>query len=218
MNRKHRIFIVDDHALLRSALRALLSQDPDLEVVGEAGNGHDAIRSVAATMPELVLMDISMPGMNGIETIVDLKRRSPGVRLLVLTMHRADEYILASLRAGAEGYMLKEGTHEELLIAVKSILNGKTYLSPDVSGGVINGYVNSGASEPATTPWDLLTHREREILKLIGEGHSNKSIARYFSLSTKTVEKHRSNLMRKLDLHNAAMLTSYAIQKGLVQH
>lgn len=213
---KHHIFIVDDHALLRSALRALLSQDPEIEVVGEADNGHDAIRGVVRTAPQLVLMDISMRGMNGIETIVDLKRRCPGVRLLVLTMHKADEYILASLRAGADGYMLKEGTHEELQVAVRSILNGKTYLSPDVSRGVIDGYRGTGQVQAGSTPWDTLTHREREILKLIGEGHSNKSIASYFSLSIKTVEKHRSNLMRKLNLHNAAMLTNYAIQKGLV--
>lgn len=217
MNKKHRIFIVDDHALLRTALSALLSQDPDIEVVGEAENGQDAIRGVMSTSPQLVLMDISMRGMSGIETIVDLKRRCPGVRVMVVTMHKADEYILASLRAGAEGYMLKEGTHDELRLAVRSILNGKTYLSPDVSGGVINGYLGTGVAEAAVSPWDTLTHREREILKLIGEGHSNKSIANYFSLSIKTVEKHRSNLMRKLNLHNAAMLTSYAIQKGLVQ-
>jgi DNA-binding NarL/FixJ family response regulator len=148
---------------------------------------------------------------------VDIKRRCPGVRLLVLTMHRADEYVLASLRAGAEGYMLKDGTLEELQVAVHSILNGKAYLSPDVSAGVISGYLGTGQAD-AGSPWETLTHREREILKLIGEGHSNKSIAKYFSLSIKTVEKHRSNLMHKLDLHNAAMLTSYAIQKGLVQH
>ena len=216
MNKKHRIFIVDDHALLRAAMRALLSQDADLEVVGEADNGHDAIRGVAQTSPHLVLMDLSMRGMSGIEAIVDLKRRCPGVRLLVLTMHKADEYISASLRAGADGYMLKEGTHEELQVAVRSILGGKSYLSPDISSGVINGYLGTGTPDGAVSPWDSLTHREREILKLIGEGHSNKSIAKYFSLSIKTVEKHRSNLMRKLDLHNAAMLTSYAIQKGLV--
>jgi len=216
MSRKHRIFIVDDHALLRAALRALLVQDPEIEVVGEADNGHDAIRGVASAAPDLVLMDISMRGMSGIETIVDLKRRCPDTRLLVLTMHKADEYVLASLRAGANGYMLKEGTHDELRVAVRSILNGKTYLSPDVSGGVINGYLGAGKPEGVASPWDTLTHREREILKLIGEGHSNKYISNYFCLSIKTVEKHRSNLMRKLDLHNASMLTSYAIQKGLV--
>ena len=216
MDKKKRIFVVDDHALLRAALRALLSQDPEIEVVGEADNGHDAIRAVAGTTPHLVLMDISMRGMSGIESIVDIKRRCPTTRVLVLTMHKTEEYILASLRAGADGYMLKEGTHDELKVAVRSILNGKTYLSPDISGGVINGYLGTGKTGGAASPWDTLTHREREILKLIGEGHSNKYISSYFCLSIKTVEKHRSNLMRKLDLHNASMLTSYAIQKGLV--
>jgi DNA-binding NarL/FixJ family response regulator len=218
MTGKQRIFLVDDHTLLRAGLRALLSQDPDLEVVGEADNGRDAIRDVAALAPHLVLMDISMRGMNGIETIVDMKRRSPETRVLVLTIHKADEYILASLRAGADGYMLKEATHEELRVAIRSILNGKTYLSPDIAGGVIHGYLGTGRPETAGSAWDTLTHREREVLKLIAEGHPNKYISDYFCLSIKTVEKHRSNLMKKLNLHNAAMLTSYAIEKGLVMH
>jgi len=216
MSKKQRIFIVDDHTLLRAGLRALLSQDPDFEVVGEADNGHDAIRDIASLAPHLVLMDISMRGMNGIESIVDIKRRAPDTRVLVLTMHKADEYILASLRAGAEGYMLKDATHDELRVAMRSILSGKTYLSPDISGKVINGYLGTGKSGSAGSPWDTLTHREREVLKLIAEGHPNKYISDYFCLSIKTVEKHRSNLMKKLDLHNASMLTSYAIEKGLL--
>lgn len=218
MTRKQRIFIVDDHTLLRAGLRALLSQDPNVEVVGEADNGHDAIRDIATLAPHLVLMDISMRGMNGIETIVDIKRRNPDTRILVLTIHKADEYIMASLRAGADGYMLKEATHDELRVAMRSILNGKTYLSPDISGKVIHGYVGTGKADNVGSPWDTLTHREREVLKLIAEGHPNKYISDYFCLSIKTVEKHRSNLMKKLDLHNASMLTSYAIEKGLVAH
>lgn len=217
MSKKQRIFIVDDHTLLRAGLCALLSQDPDLDVVGEADNGHDAIREIGNLAPQLVLMDISMRGMDGIEAIVDIKRRFPETRVLVLTIHKADEYILASLRAGADGYMLKEASHDELRVAIRSILNGKTYLSPDISGGVINGYLGAG-KEAAGSAWDTLTHREREILKLIAEGHPNKYISEYFCLSIKTVEKHRSNLMKKLDLHNASMLTSYAIEKGLVVH
>lgn len=213
---KRRIFIVDDHALLRAGLRALLSQDPDLEVVGEADNGHDAIRDIVTLTPDLVLMDISMRGMSGVETIVDVKRRNPATRVLVLTIHKADEYILASLRAGADGYILKDATHDELRVAMRSILNGKTYLSPDISGKVIHGYLGTGKTASVGSAWDTLTHREREVLKLIAEGHPNKYISDYFCLSIKTVEKHRSNLMKKLDLHNASMLTSYAIEKGLV--
>jgi DNA-binding NarL/FixJ family response regulator len=134
----------------------------------------------------------------------------------VLTIHKADEYILASLRAGADGYMLKDATHDELRVAMRSILNGKTYLSPDISGKVIHGFLGAGKSDNVASSWDTLTHREREVLKLIAEGHPNKYISEYFCLSIKTVEKHRSNLMKKLDLHNASMLTSYAIEKGLV--
>jgi DNA-binding NarL/FixJ family response regulator len=216
MGGKQRIFIVEDHTLLRAGLRALLSQDPDLEIVGEADNGRDAVRAIGALAPDLVLMDLSMPGMNGIEAMMDIKRRNPDTRVLVLTIHKTDEYIHESLRAGADGYILKDATHDELRVAIRSVLNGKTYLSPDISGKVIHGYLGTGKTAHVGSNWDMLTHREREVLKLVAEGHPNKYIADYLCLSIKTVEKHRSNLMKKLDLHNASMLTSYAIEKGLV--
>ncbi len=219
MLKKQRILIVEDHTLLRAGLKALLTQDPDIEIVGEADNGRDAVQLIATLTPNLVLMDLSMPGMNGIEAIRDIKRRSPETRVLVLTIHKTEEYILESLRAGADGYILKDATHDELRVAIRSVLNGKTYLSPDVSGKVINGYLGTGNSTGgASSAWDSLTHREREVLKLVAEGHPNKFIADYYCLSVKTVEKHRSNLMKKLDLHNAAMLTAYAIEKGLVSN
>jgi DNA-binding NarL/FixJ family response regulator len=213
---KQRIYIVEDHTLLRSGLCALLSQDPEIEIVGEADNGRDAIRAIGTLAPDLVLMDLTMPGMNGIEAIVDIKRRTPEIRVLVLTIHKAEEYIHESLRAGADGYILKDATHEELQVGIRSVLNGKTYLSPDISGKVIHGYLGTGKAEDSDSNWAMLTHREREVLKLVAEGHPNKYIADYLCLSIKTVEKHRSNLMKKLDLHNASMLTSYAIEKGLV--
>ena len=216
MSDKQRIFIVEDHTLLRAGLRALLSQDPDLEIVGEADNGRDAIRAIGLLAPHLVLMDLSMPGMNGIEAMMDIKRRNPDTRVLVLTIHKTDEYIHESLRAGADGYILKDATHDELRVAIRSVLNGKTYLSPDISGKVIYGYLGVGKAANVGSSWDTLTHREREVLKLVAEGHPNKYIADYLCLSIKTVEKHRSNLMKKLDLHNASTLTSYAIEKGLV--
>jgi len=218
MSGKYRILIVEDHTLLRAGLRALLSQDQDIEIVGEADNGRDAIRAVGALTPDLVLMDLNMPGMNGIEAIAYIKRRYPDTQVLVLTIHKTDEYIHESLRAGANGYILKDASHDELRIAIRSVLNGKTYLSPDISSKVITGYLGTGSkAAPATSsPWDTLTHREREVLKLVAEGHPNKYIADYLSLSVKTVEKHRSNLMKKLDLHNASTLTAYAIEKGLV--
>jgi two-component system response regulator NreC len=216
MNEKRRILIVEDHTLLRAGLRALLLQDPNIEIVGEAENGRDAVQAVGLLAPHLVLMDLSMPGMNGIEAIMDIKRRYPETRVLVLTIHKTDEYIHESLRAGADGYILKDATHDELRIAVRSVLNGKTYLSPDISSKVINGYLGTGNAPLGMSPWDTLTHREREVLKLVAEGHSNKYIAEYYCLSVKTVEKHRSNLMKKLDLHNASTLTAYAIEKGLL--
>lgn len=217
MSGKQRIFIVEDHTLLRAGLRALLLQDPDIEIVGEADNGRDAIRAIGSLAPHLVLMDLSMPGMNGIEAMQDIKRRNPQTRVLVLTIHKTDEYIHESLRAGADGYILKDATHDELKVAIRSVLNGKTYLSPDISGKVIHGYLGTGGKTASMgSSWDTLTHREREVLKLVAEGNTNKYIADYLSLSIKTVEKHRSNLMKKLDLHNASTLTSYAIEKGLV--
>lgn len=216
MGVKQRIMIVEDHTLLRAGLRALLSQDPDIEIVGEADNGRDAVRMIGVLAPHLVLMDLSMPGMNGIEALMDIKRRNPETRVLILTIHKTEEYIHESLRAGADGYILKDATQDELRIAVRSVLNGKTYLSPDISEKVINGYLGSGKASGPSSAWEILTHREREVLKLVAEGHPNKYIADYLCLSVKTVEKHRSNLMKKLDLHNASMLTSYAIEKGLL--
>ena len=213
---KKKIFIVEDHTLLRAGLRALLSQDSDLEVVGEADNGRDAVRAIGALAPDLVLLDLCMPGMNGIEAMMDIKRRNPETRVLVLTMHDTDEYILQSLRAGADGYILKDATYDELLGAIRSVLNGKTYLSPDISGKVIHGYLGTLSVDHVSSTWDTLTHREREVLKLVAEGHPNKFIAIFLCLSIKTIEKHRSNLMKKLGLHNASTLTSYAIARGLL--
>lgn len=218
MKEKKRVLIVEDHTLLRAGLKALLSQDAEIEIVGEAENGRDAVRMVATLAPDLVLTDLSMPGMNGIESIVDIKRRYPSVRVLVLTIHKTDEYIFEAMRAGADGYILKDASHDELRIAIRSVLNGKTYLSPDISAKVINGYLDTDKSSGPISTWDTLTHREREVLKLVAEGHPNKFIADYFCLSIKTVEKHRSNLMKKLNLHNASMITAYAIEKGLVSH
>ena len=218
MSGKKRILIVEDHTLLRAGIRSLLLQDPALVIVGEADNGRDAVRAMETLSPDLVLMDISMPGMNGIEAIIDIKRRYPKTLVLVLTAHKADEYIHESLRAGADGYILKDATHDELRVAIRSVLNGKTYLSPDISKNVIAAYLGTDKSTGGSTAsaWDTLTHREREVLKLVAEGRPNKYIADYFCLSVKTIEKHRSNLMKKLDLHNASMLTAYAIEKGLV--
>jgi DNA-binding NarL/FixJ family response regulator len=217
MERTGKILIVENHALLRAGMRSLISMDPNLEVVGDLGNARDAITALRTLTPDLILMDISMPGMSGIEAVIDIKKRYPRIRIIIVTVHRADEYIHSSLRAGADGYLLKDATHEELQVAIRSVLSGKIYLSPDVSAEVVQRYLNAGR-DAAATPLSELTHRERQVLKLIAEGHTNKYIADYFTLSVKTVEKHRSNLMQKLNMHNASALTAFAIDNGLLGH
>jgi len=216
MPNKHRILIVEDHTLLRQGLCAMISMDQEIEVVGEADNGRDAIRLTGSLLPGLILMDLSMPGTNGTESIVEIKRRFPEVKVLVLTVHKAEEYIREALKAGADGYVLKHATQAELMLAIKSVLSGKTYLSPDIAEQVVSGYLFGGTNLNDRSVWDSITLREREVLKLIAEGHPNKYIANYLCVSVKTVEKHRSNLMRKLDMHNAASLTAFAIEKGMI--
>lgn len=213
---KRRIFIAEDHTILREGLRALLSSNPDIEVVGEAEDGRETIRGAERLTPDLILMDLSMPRMNGIEAIREIKKRCPGTRILVLTVHKTEEYILAALQAGADGYVLKDATHSELTMAIESILSKKPYLSPGISERVIEGYLEGRRTVAPSSSWDTLTQREREVLKLIGEGYKNREIADELCISPKTVEKHRANLMRKLDLHTTAALTSLAIEKGLV--
>ncbi len=213
---KRRIFIAEDHTILREGLRALLSSNPDIEVVGEAEDGREAIRGAERLTPDLILMDLSMPRMNGIEAIREIKKRCPGTRILVLTVHKTEEYILAALQAGADGYVLKDATHSELTMAIESVLSKRPYLSPGISERVIEGYLEGRRTAAPSSSWDTLTQREREVLKLIGEGYKNREIADELCISPKTVEKHRANLMRKLDLHTTAALTNLAIEKGLV--
>ncbi len=214
--KKQRILIAEDHGILREGLRVLLSSEPDLEVVGEATDGQNAIRLAAQLQPHLVLMDLSMPLTNGTEAIPAIKRRLPETKIIALTVHKTEEYVRATLDAGADGYVLKDDTHHELITAIRSVLNGKTYLSPGITEKIVSGYLDRSATTSSSTSWDTLTPRERETMKLIAEGYKNKEIAEYLSVSLKTVEKHRSNLMRKLDLHSASALTAYAIEKGLI--
>jgi DNA-binding NarL/FixJ family response regulator len=216
MKHKQRIVIAEDHRILREGLRALLNSEPNLEIVGEAEDGRDAIHCVETLTPDLVLMDLSMPRMDGLDAIKEIKKRHPETKVLALTVHKTEEYILASLRAGADGYVLKDATQDELLMAIRSVLVGKSYLSPGASEKVIEGYLESRKTLKTSTSWDTLTPREREILKLIAEGYKNRDIADYLFVSVKTVEKHRANLMKKLDLHTTSALTAFAIEKGLV--
>jgi len=216
VNEKHRIVIAEDHTIVREGLRALLSSNPAFEIVGEAEDGLIAVRCVEDLLPDLLILDLTMPKMNGMEVIKELTKRCPATKILVLTVHRTEEYVFAALQAGAKGYVLKDATHVELLMAIENILQGKSYLSPAVSKRVIEGYVEGKKSLECKSTFDMLTQREKEILKLIAEGYKNKEIADCLCISIKTVDKHRTNLMKKLDLHNVSALTTFAIDKGLV--
>lgn len=195
----------------------LLASHPDLEVVGEAGDGREAVQCVENLKPDLVLMDLSMPEKDGMEATREIKRRFPETRILALTVHDSEEYLLVALKAGADGYILKKATHVELVMAIRSVLAGEPYLSPGVSDKVIKGYLAGKKTLRGTASWDMLTPREMEILKLIAEGYKSKEIAEHLFISVNTVEKHRNNIMKKLDLHSAPGLTAFAIKKGLVK-
>ena len=216
MGKPNRIVIAEDHTILREGLRAILSSNSEFEIVGEAEDGREAIRCVENINPDLVLMDLSMPRTNGLEAIKEIKKQNPEIKVMALTVHKTEEYILEALKGGADGYVLKDATQAELVLAIKNVLMGKRYLSPDISEKVIEGYLEGRKTVKTTSAWDTLTQREREILKLIAEGFKNKEVADYLCISLKTVEKHRANLMKKLDLHNAAALTAFAMEKGLV--
>ncbi|MGA7874660.1 MAG: response regulator transcription factor [Desulfoferrobacter sp.] len=216
MEGKKSIVIAEDHTILREGLKMLLSSNPQYEIVAEAEDGLQAIRHCESLRPDLVLMDLSMPRMNGMGAVQEIKKQCPQTKILVLTVHKTEEYILATLKAGADGYVLKDATHGELELAIECVFSGKSYLSPGISEKVIEGYLEGRKSVRNVSSWDTLTQREREILKMIAEGYKNKEIGNYLCISTKTVEKHRANLMKKLDLHSTSALTAFALEKGLI--
>jgi DNA-binding NarL/FixJ family response regulator len=217
MTQPHKILIVDDHTIMRDGLQALLSSDPNYEIVGTLADGKSAIQSVATLNPDVVLMDLTMPGTSGVDAIREIKRRHPKIRIIALTFHKEDKYIHATLQAGADAYVLKDDSRTELFTALSSVIRGKSYLSPSICDRVVAGYLAGGADgNSETASWEVLTKREREVIKLIAEGMKTKEIAAYLSLSPKTVEKHRTNLMRKLDLHSVSAVTVYAIQNGFI--
>lgn len=215
MKGKKRIIIAEDHTILREGLKMLLSSNDELEVIAEVEDGLEAIRQTESLRPDMVLMDLSMPKMNGIGALQEIKKSTPETKVLVLTVHKTEEYILAALKAGADGYVLKDATHRELMLAIEHVFSGRCFLSPGISEKVIEGYLDGRKSVKSCSSWDTLTQREREILKMIAEGYKNKDIADYLCISPKTVEKHRANLMRKLDLHSASSLTAFAMERGL---
>jgi DNA-binding NarL/FixJ family response regulator len=216
MSRRHRIVIAEDHTILREGLRALLTSDPEFDVVGEAEDGFDAINSVKSLTPDVVIMDLSMPKMNGVAAIKEIKRITPDTKIVVLTVHKNEEYILAAFQAGSDGYVLKYAGHEELVSAIRTVLKGQPYLSPAVSAVVLEAYLEGQKGLSSQSPFRALTTRETEVLKLIAEDYKNRQIADLLGISVKTVERHRANLMKKLDLHSGAALTAFALEKGLV--
>ena len=213
---KTKVVIVEDHKLFREGLKSLLFDKEGLEVVGEAGDGIEAIRTVKRCRPDLILLDLSMPKMNGISVMKEIKGQFPEIKIMALTIHESDQYVLEAFDAGADGYCLKDAGRNELMVAVDSVLQGKRYISPSISDNVLEGYLTGRKKLKSKTSWDTITQREREVLKLLGEGYQNKEISDMLHISVKTVEKHRANIMNKLDLHNAAALTAYAIEHGLV--
>lgn len=212
------VLIADDHAMIREGLRAMLHCEKDLTVVGEAIDGQEAIRFVNQLQPGIVLMDLTMPHTNGPEAIRTIKRRHPHVKIIVLTVHKSEEFVRTTLDSGADGYVLKDDTRSELMSAIRHVQRGKIYISPGVSSLVVTGFLDRSETSDTRTraSWETLTTRERQTLKLIAEGYKNKEIADYLVVSLKTVEKHRSNLMKKLDLHSASAITAYAIKNGLL--
>ena len=204
--------------IVREGLRALLLAKSGYQIVAEVENGCELIGAATRLSPDLVIMDLSMPRMNGIEAIKEIRSRLPQLKILVLTVHASEAYIHACVSGGANGYIIKDASSAELLAAIDSVLNGKTHFCSAATEQIISLYLHGAKAGSPNSPWDSLTHRERQTLKLIAEGNTNKQIAHYLNISTKTVEKHRGKLMEKLCLHSAAALTAFAVKKGLVEN
>lgn len=213
MTAKLKLFLADDHALVRSGVRAILAQQADFEVVGEAADGHAILSAVRDSAPDVVLLDISLPGINGLEILSRLKSNNPNTEIVVLSMHNVEEYILWAYQQGALSYLTKDAPAEELIQAVRSAGRKERYYPSGMSKEHLEQYLNGGASAPR---WDRLTSREREVLQLLAEGLSTLAIARKMKISPKTVESHRANLSAKLEIYDVASLTRFAIESGLI--
>ena len=209
-----RVLLAEDHRLVRAGIRELLHALDGVQVVAEAGDGREALQLIQEHQPDIVVLDIAMPGLNGLETASRVAKEFPRVRLIMLSMHASQEYVAQALRAGAAAYLLKDAAVDELELALRAVTRGETYLSSAVSKHVIASYLGRG--KDGTSPFADLTARQREILQLIAEGHSTKEIAHTLNVSVKTIEAHRAQLMNRLDIHDIAGLVRYAIREGLV--
>lgn len=211
-----RIVLADDHTIMRSGLRAVLERYSDMKVIGEAADGRAAIQSVDELRPNVIVLDVAMPNLNGIEAARQISAKHPDVAVVVLSMHSDEAYVLRALKAGARGYLLKDSAEGELITAIRAVNDGKAFFSPAISRMLVDDYMRQLQQRGVEDSYELLTTREREILQLLAEGKSNKDIARLLDLSLYTVETHRSNIMQKLNLHGIPELMLYAIRKGVI--
>lgn len=212
-----KVLIADDHGVVRKGLRLLLEQYPEIEVVGEAANGREALRLATELSPNIVLMDIAMPLLNGIDAAEQIRKAGSQVGIIMLTMHADESYVLRALSAGVKGYLLKESAEEDLLRAVKAVAEDRPFFSPAITQTLLEDYMRVLKQEGLSDSFELLTTREREVLQLLAEGKSNKEVAAILDVSLYTVESHRTNLMQKLNLHNTAEIVLYAVRKNLVR-
>jgi two-component system response regulator NreC len=211
-----RLLLVDDHAVVRSGLRMLLENEQEIEIIGEAGNAREAIEAATRLKPNLILMDIGLPDLSGIDATREIKKQLPAVSIVALTIHEDEEYFFKMLEAGATGYVPKRAAPEELLTAIRAAAKGEVYLYPSLAKLLVRDYLNGGRPAEEQTPSDL-TDREQEILTYLAEGANNEEIAKALVISPKTVARHRENIMRKLNLHSRSELVRYAIRKGIIK-
>ncbi|MEA4921062.1 MAG: response regulator transcription factor [Clostridiaceae bacterium] len=212
---KIQVFLADDHKILRESLVILLSQKDNIQVIGEAGDGQEAYRKIAELKPDVAVLDISIPRLNGLDLAARLRSEMPEVRTVILTMHKTEEYVAKALCSGVQGYVLKDNALEELIECIEKVYNGKMFLSQDVTGFVVDGFISSFRDGGIQT--EAISTREREILQLLAEGKTNRDISEELNLSIKTVETHRANIMRKLGLRNLADLVLYAVRNHIIQ-
>jgi two-component system, NarL family, response regulator NreC len=213
-----RILLADDHGIVRRGLKSLLESQPGLSVIGEAADGLEALRLCSELSPDLLIIDISMPLMNGIEVASRAQKLEPSPGVIILSMHADESYIMRALAAGARGYLVKDATDEDLIPAVRAVAAGKPFFSPTVAAVLMEDYVRQLRARGLSDSYELLTDREREILQLLAEGRSNKEVAALLDVGLSTVETHRANLMQKLNLHNTAEIVLYAVRKGIIVH
>ena len=212
-----RVLLVDDHRILREGVRALLAGEPAIEVVGEAEDGESAVAQAGRLKPDVVLMDMVMPHLGGLEATARIKEQHPDIMVLIMSMHDNDEYVQQVIKAGASGYVLKGVAADDLVRAIEAVNGGASFVDPAIAAKLVEDYVHRVRGELPNDPKQLLTPREREILKLVAESHSNHEIAAQLYLSKKTVETHRANIMRKLDLHDVTELVKYALRRGIIR-